>query len=57
MDESNPTCNRRFARLGIPEAEDAQRAYRDLIVSTPGLGSCISDAILCDEKSRQRLLC
>ena len=26
MDESNPTCNKRFARLGIPQTEDARRA-------------------------------
>ena len=26
MDESNPTCNKRFARLGIPQTEEAQRS-------------------------------
>ena len=46
MDESNPTCNKRFAKLGIPETEEARRAYRELIVATPGLGECISGAIL-----------
>ena len=46
MDESNPTCNKRFARLGIPQTEEARRAYRELIVTTPGLGECISGAIL-----------
>ena len=35
MDESTPTCNRRFARLGIPQNKDARRAYRELIVATP----------------------
>ena len=25
MDESNPTCNKRFARLGIPQTEEARR--------------------------------
>ena len=54
MDESNPTCNKRFAKLGIPETEEARRAYRVLIVSTPGLGECISGAILYDETIRQR---
>ena len=29
MDESNPTCNKRFAKLGIPETEEARRAYRE----------------------------
>ena len=54
MDESNPTCNKRFARLGIPQTEEARRAYRELIVTTPDLGECISGAILCDETIRQK---
>ena len=33
MDESNPTCNKRFARLGIPQTEQTRRAYRELIVT------------------------
>jgi fructose-bisphosphate aldolase, class I len=37
MDESNATCNKRFAKAGIPETGEARRAYRDLIVTTPGL--------------------
>jgi fructose-bisphosphate aldolase, class I len=37
MDESNPTCNKRFAKLGIPQTEAARRTYRELIVSSPGL--------------------
>jgi fructose-bisphosphate aldolase class I len=55
MDECNSTCNKRFARLGIPETEDARRAYREMLVTTPGLGDCISGAILYDESIRQRL--
>src|SRR5271170_3118443 len=54
MDESNPTCNKRFARLGIPQTVEARRTYRELIVTTPGLGECISGAILYDETIRQR---
>lgn len=53
MDESIPTCNKRFARLGIPQTEEARRAYRELIVTTPDLGECISGAILCDETIHQ----
>ena len=49
MGESIPTCNRRFARLGIPQTEEARRAYRELIVTRPGLGDCVSGAILYDE--------
>jgi fructose-bisphosphate aldolase class I len=54
MDESTPTCNRRFARLGIPQIEEARRAYRELIVTTPGPGEFISGVILYDETIRQR---
>jgi len=39
--------------LGIPQNEETRRAYRELIVTTPGLGECISGAILCDETIRQ----
>ena len=54
MDESNPTCNKRFARLGIPQTEEFRRDYRELIVTTPGLGEFISGVILYDETIRQQ---
>ncbi|MEJ2670777.1 MAG: fructose-bisphosphate aldolase class I [Deltaproteobacteria bacterium] len=53
MDESNPTCNKRFAKLGIPQTVEARRAWRELILTTPGLGEFISGAILYDETIRQ----
>jgi fructose-bisphosphate aldolase class I len=49
MDESNPTCNKRFAKLEIPQTEEARRAYREMIVTTPNLGESISGVILYDE--------
>ena len=54
MDESNPTCAKRFARLGIPLTVEARRRYRELIVTTPRLGEAISGAILFDETIRQQ---
>jgi fructose-bisphosphate aldolase class I len=54
MDESNPTCDKRFAKWGIPQIVEERRAYRELIVTTPGLGECISGAILYDETIRQK---
>src|SRR6202050_3783764 len=54
MDESNPTCNKRFAKLGISQTEEARLAYRELIVTTPGLGECVNGAILYDETIRQQ---
>lgn len=53
MDESTPTCNRRFEKAGIPQTEEARRAYRELILTTPGLGEAISGVILYDETIRQ----
>ena len=53
MDESNPTCNKRFAKLEIPQTEEARRSYRELIVTTSGLGKFISGVILYDETIRQ----
>jgi len=54
MDESNPTCNARFARLGIPATAETRRAYREMIATAPGLAEHISGAILYDETIRQR---
>jgi fructose-bisphosphate aldolase class I len=54
IDESIGTCNRRFAKWRIPQTAESRRRYRDLIVSTPGLGDSISGAILYDETIRQQ---
>ena len=48
-DESNRTCNGRFAAAGIPQTEEARCVYRELIVTAPGLGKSISGTILYDE--------
>ena len=56
MDESTPTCSKRFDKLGIPCTEDRRRSYRDMLVTTPGLGDYISGAILFDETLRQSTL-
>jgi fructose-bisphosphate aldolase class I len=53
MDESLPTCNKRFASLGIPQTEEYRHAYRDWIITTPGLGNSIGGVILFDETIRQ----
>ena len=54
MDESNATCNKRFAALGIAQTEEMRRKYRELIVTTPGLAKSISGVILYDETIRQK---
>ena len=55
MDESTATCNDRFAALGIPLTAEARNRYREMIVTTPDLSTCISRTILVDETIRQRL--
>ncbi|MGO3184547.1 MAG: class I fructose-bisphosphate aldolase [Aequorivita sp.] len=55
MDESNPTCNKRFAALGIPQTAEMRRQYREMIVTTPELNKGINAAILYDETVRQKL--
>ena len=54
MDESNPTADKRFAALGIAQTPEMRRAYRDMIVTAPGLSDAISGAILYDETIRTR---
>jgi fructose-bisphosphate aldolase class I len=54
MDESTGTANKRFAEAGIPQTVEARRAYRDMIVTAPGLGDAIGGAILFDETIRQK---
>ncbi len=56
MDESTDTCNKHFAKLGIPQTVEARRAWRDLIATTPHLGQSINGAILYDETIRQQTL-
>src|SRR6202012_1227751 len=54
MDESNPTADKRFAALGIPQTPEMRRACRDMIVTAPGLSESIGGAILYDETIRTR---
>lgn len=53
IDESIPTCDARFAALGIPQTAEARRTYRSWLVTAPGLGESIHGAILYDETLRQ----
>ncbi|VVB08521.1 unnamed protein product [Arabis nemorensis] len=49
MDESNATCGKRLASIGLENTEVNRQAYRTLLVSAPGLGQYISGAILFEE--------
>ncbi|PLP99511.1 class I fructose-bisphosphate aldolase [Cupriavidus pauculus] len=48
-DESGPTIAKRFQRIGVESNEESRRAWRSLLLSTPGLGEFISGVILYDE--------
>ncbi|MBJ7881722.1 class I fructose-bisphosphate aldolase [Gelidibacter salicanalis] len=54
MDESTPTCDKRFLAHGIPQTFEMRRNYRQLIATTPGLNESIGGAILYDETIKQQ---
>ncbi|CAL0316401.1 unnamed protein product [Lupinus luteus] len=49
IDESNATCGKRLASIGLDNTEVNRQAYRQLLLTTPGLGEYISGAILFEE--------
>jgi fructose-bisphosphate aldolase, class I len=55
-DESTGTIEKRFKSIGLANAEENRRAYRDLLFTTKGFGDFISGVILYDETIQQRSL-
>lgn len=53
-DESTPTIAKRLAAIGVESTEPVRRAYRELLLTAPGLSEHISGVILYDETLRQR---
>jgi fructose-bisphosphate aldolase class I len=53
IDESLPTCNKRFEKLGIPTTEEKRREYRELLITVPLIEKYISGYIFFDETIRQ----
>ena len=53
IDESFPSIKKRFDSIGIESNEDSRRAYRELLITTPGAGEYVSGMILFDETLRQ----
>ncbi|KAL6011534.1 Fructose-bisphosphate aldolase 3, chloroplastic [Asimina triloba] len=49
IDESNATCGKRLSSIGLDNTEANRQAYRQLLLTTPGLGEYISGAILFEE--------
>ncbi|QNK64977.1 fructose-bisphosphate aldolase class I [Pedobacter sp. PAMC26386] len=56
IDESVSTLNKRFELAGIPQTEEYRRAYREVLITTPGIGNYINGAILFDETVYQKTL-
>ncbi|MEO7072072.1 MAG: class I fructose-bisphosphate aldolase [Rhodanobacter sp.] len=52
-DESTGTITKRLNAVGLESTEETRRAYREMLLTTPGLGEHISGAILYDETIRQ----
>ena len=52
-DESTGTITKRFQAVGIDSTADTRRAYRELLLTAPGVSEFISGVILYDETIRQ----
>jgi len=53
-DESSGTCETRFKSVGVECTEENRRAYRGLLLTTPGVEQFVSGVILFDETIRQK---
>jgi fructose-bisphosphate aldolase class I len=53
-DESNATAEKRLTAVGLESTEDVRRAYRQLLLTTPGVEQYLSGVILFDETIRQK---
>ncbi len=53
IDESAPTCKKRFESISVESTAENRRAYRELLITVPGAAQFISGMILYDETIRQ----
>lgn len=53
-DESSSTIKKRFDTIHVESTEENRRAYRDLLFTTPGIGSYICGVILYEETLFQK---
>jgi fructose-bisphosphate aldolase class I len=54
-DEGISTMSARLTTAGVPATPESRRAYREMLVTTPGLADGISGVILCDETLHQHV--
>lgn len=55
-DESVATITKRFAAVNTESTEETRRAYRDMLVTTPGVNEFIAGVILFEETLNQKAL-
>lgn len=55
-DESSATITKRFAAVNVESTEETRRAYRDMLITTPGLNEFIAGVILFEETLNQKTL-
>ncbi len=53
-DESSKTCCARFEKHSLECTEESRRAYRELLIATPGTEEFLTGIIMVDETLRQR---
>lgn len=53
-DESTPTITKRFQAVGVESTEDSRRAYRETLMSAPGINQYIAGVILFEETLNQK---
>jgi fructose-bisphosphate aldolase class I len=53
-DESIGTMSKRLEAIGVPPTAENRRAYRDMLVTTPGISEFISGVIMSDDIFRER---
>ncbi len=53
-DESSGTIKKRFDKIGLESTAESRRAYRELLLTTPGMAKAISGVIFYDETLRQK---
>jgi len=54
LDESIATLDKRFEAAGIPQTAEYRRAYREVLITSPGINAYINGAILFEETVYQQ---
>lgn len=55
-DESGGSIHKKFEAMEIPDDYETRREYREMLITTEGLGEYVNGVILFDETARQRVM-